>query len=60
MAIKILKIKAGDLSAELELKKLIAEGYTITKEEENKRTGESIFTLEEAFNFIPEWLSKNT
>jgi len=51
MAIKILKIKAGDLSAELELKKLLSEGYIITKEEENKRTGESIFTLEEAFNF---------
>ena len=51
MAIKILKIKADDLSAELELKKLLSEGYTITKEEENKRTGESIFTLEEAFNF---------
>jgi len=50
MAIKILKIKAGDLSAELELKKLIAEGYVITNEETNKRTGESILTLKEAFN----------
>lgn len=51
MAIKILKVKPGDIESEKELKKLLAEGYTITREEENKRTGESIFTLEEAFNF---------
>ena len=51
MAIKILKVKAGDLSTELELKKLIAEGYVITNEETNKRTGETTLTLKEAFNF---------
>ena len=51
MAIKIVKVKAGDLSAELELKKLIAEGYVITNEETNKRTGETTLTLKEAFNF---------
>ena len=50
MAIKTVTVRKGDINKELEVQKLIKEGFIITNENTDNRTGDTVYILESAFN----------